>query len=1104
MKGQKFLRLTHSILTVDEVDFAEKRMRVTGEYHIRLSSAEVGSGGAANQKAVGVGFLLPEGQVEIRTVSLNGSAVPAASPLNDLENVARFDLSYWSFPESANWDSMASVFSRVCENRRDLISYEEILKAHKTASLSQSFGMLVKIPPESVQQQSLTLVVEIQVTDSPLFKQLAFKDNQTFLATIGPEVWFPLPTRLMVLPSGSPVTAQPIEHQRHKITVRVPVSQIPYGMACIASGDKLPLSSDRLVFESSWLNPKNCGLFLGPFGPPLEEKSVFHAVTTKEFSDTLLPSTLRNELVSEIVQVLAPWFASPVQLLPQINLVFLPLPERRAFHVCGNTVVIDSSILHAEGAVERKLIARTVIAEAIASLWVERAMPAFAEPWLPVGIATMLADRFAEFHLGTNEYHYRVHLRRQKYHSLVERGLDWRPLSVIGEPRDQILELKAPLVIDCLRRSITGDSDLRAAFHEMATISGGKKGPWTSEMFLFLITCTVGQHTEAGQAVPAFKEEWIRSVGVPVIHVGFSMLEKRRFALSVSQRPLQKTLCHDFTPLCSTVGARANGPTHLCSCGQDFVSRSTEQQEGVISSFMRPHHAWPATVKRRFWNGPVQVSIFRASGYFIPVTVRMNVDAPSGSVEVLTVPYVTPRKHEMHLNRTLRDDELVHGFLAVTDDRWLLAKIIVCQSPLMWCNMLNFSRNVVLEQMAIEALQHVRGSTLVQEALGGCLLSKNTQYFWRTRIEAGRGLVHMAIGCGEREAMQAAIAWLKSYTVQISPGSEPSDILTWIGVGEYLATLKRGTDQRDQQAICDLFANSVAGVEKSIAIHPKGVDWKFDPSLILAHAIKFALITMNRIDPASSVFKAIDTRVRSDMYGSPLASTELAVTEAVIAASLANPVLSKAWSTMQDKKFLEQLSLSSHRRLARMALRGYLAQVGTSAAPTIQSESEEAWLIRLLWIEQLSKQTRTNLQAAAWLMDCWEVLLDRARKDSIKSPFMSLFNKKAVCDKLWKYLTHEAMLLPLCVRSPVVQAVHALYLQVYGTGIPGPYKELVDEVRPDGKGPLSFWLPMKDHERVYRRFVYRGTNVKPEPPKAPAPKKPKLLITSAGSVPLAS
>jgi hypothetical protein len=187
-----------------------------------------------------------------------------------------------------------------------------------------------------------------------------------------------------------------------------------------------------------------------------------------------------------------------------------------------------------------------------------------------------------------------------------------------------------------------------------------------------------------------------------------------------------------------------------------------------------------------------------------------------------------------------------------------------------------------------------------------------------------------------------------------------------------------------------------------------------------------------------------------------------------------------------------------------MALRGYLSLVGTSADHSIHSESEEAWLIRLLWIEQLTKQTRTNLQAAAWLMDCWELLLERARKESVKSSFMNLFHKKAVCDKLWKYLTHDAMLLPLSVRSAVVQAVHALYLQVYGTGIPGPYKELVDEVRPEGKGPLSFWLPMKDHERIYRRFVYRGINVKPEPVKAPAPKKPKLLITSAGSVPLAS
>lgn len=1093
LKGQRLLRLSHSIVSVDRIDFARRQLEVTGEYHIRLSNAEVSSSGLSNQKVLGIGFLLPDGNTEVHSVSLNGRPVPGLSPLDDLENVSRFDLSYWAFPEGASSEAMGRIFARVCENRRDLVSFEEISKAHKSASLNQSFGLLVKVPPlEVVNDQSLSLIVKIVVNDSPVFK--SFLDSDICLTTIGQEIWFPLPSRLMVLPSGSPVTSQPMEHQRHKFTIKVPTSQIPNDMHCVCSGDKVPSSSELMVFESSWLNPKSAGILMASFTETLEETSVFRAFTFGPHAPYLRP-TLKGDVVSEIVQVLAPWFASPTQLLPQLNLVFLPLPERKSFLVYGNTLLVDSEILHGEGMTERQMQARVLLAEAIAALWVERVMPAFAEPWIPVGISTMLADRFVEFHLGTNEYQYRIIQRRQKFHSLVERGQDWRPLSVIGEPNDPLLLLKAPLVIDCLRRGITGDSDLRSAFHELATISGGKKGPWTSESFLFLITCTVGQHTEAGKAIPAFKEEWIRSVGVPIIHIGFSMLEKRRFALHVSQRPLQKVMCHDMTPLCSTNQARGS---HFCSCGQDYIARSTEQQEGTISCFMRSHHVWPPTVKRRFWNGDIQVSIFRSSSHFVPVTIKMDVDSPDGTTEYLTVPYVTPRKHEQHLNRALRDDELVHGFMTVMDDRWMLAKVIVCQSPLMWCNMLHFGRNVVFEQSAIEALQHVRGSALVQEALQAVLQSPN-QYFWRTRIDAGRGLVHMAIGCAEREALQTVIGWMGK-----SIHSETlSDVLTWSGIGEYLSMLKRNTDQRDQPAIAQLFASSVQTIEQNLAIGAK--EWGFDPSVLLANTIKFALMTATNIEAGSTLFRAIDTRLRSDLYGPPLASVELSVSEAVISASLiGGPFLMKLWPFLLDPKFLEQHSISAHRKLSRIALRSFLALVGTTG---MAPDSEEAWLVRFIWIEKLTKQiianqALMNVQTTAWLVDCWEVLAERARKETIKSPFGALFQRTEMCDKVWKYLTEYAVQLPQCVRSSISMVVHGMYMHIYGTGVPGPYRANLDD--PNLKGPLSFWLPLKDHERVYRRFIYRGTTVRAEAPRQQQQaKKPKLFITSAGSVPLA-
>jgi hypothetical protein len=1082
LKGQKLLKLTHSIISVERIDFETRSLELVGEYHVRLSSAEPSPGGVpGNQKALGLSFLLPEGKrIDISNVSVNNQVIDSPEDMDDnLLGTEHQSPSYWLFPESACTESMAAIFSRICENRRDLISYEEIGKAHVSASLAQSFGLLVRVPSQCLgTSASLSIVVRMKITESPLFK--VFHSKQV-LATLGkPEIWFPLPSRLMLLPSGFPVTAQPMEHQRHRITIKFHES-LSF-LKILASGDHI----HPHVFESSWLNPRSAGIFVG-LSLVGEDKSVYQAFGLEE--DFLSPL-----VVSEIVQVLAPWFASPAQLLPQLNLVLLPLPDPKIFFVFGNTLVLNAGDL----AVNQDLnphAYKAFLAEAVATLWIERSMPSFAEPWIPVGIATMLADRFVEFHLGINEYQHRILQRRQRFHYLVERGMDWRPLTVIPEATDPIVQLKAPLVIECLRRAIAGDSDLRTAFHELATIAGGKKGPWTSEMFLFLVTCTVGQHTEAGKAIPDFKEFWVKSVGVPVIHVGFSFLEKRRFSVNVSQRPLQKCLVHDFVPLCTAASSGSTGTqTATCSCGQDFVCRTSSE-----GSFMRAHHQWPSTMKRRYWPGDIQVAVFRASNYFVPVTVSMTKDSPDSASTVVTVPSVTPRKHELHLNRAHREDELVHGFLTAMEDKWwLLSKIVVCQSPLMWCNQLAFSRNALMEHAAIEALQHVRGSALVQEALVNTVTCKETMYFWRTRIEAGRALVHMTIGCGEREALHSLVAWMDSLLG--SPNRKlhalpVSDILTWIGIGEYLAVMKRSTDRRDHPLVQKMFVQCMRSLERAIALHPKESEWRNgNPSVLLAAAIKFSLQTVSEENHAS-VFREIDARLRSDRYGAPLASTGLVVTESVLGACVGNPsTVGSMWPSLLDPENLEQLACSAQRRVSRIAVRALINGKG---------DSVEGWLVRILWIEHLTNQLGSDdMQTAGWIIDSWEFLLERAKKDlgSPKSALNTLLHKREICDMLWKYLTFSALKLPPCIRTSVVLSVHSLYLHAYGTGVPGPYKDTLDQVR-EGRGPLSFWLPLKEHERAYRRFVYRGPTVRPEVP-AQVPKKPKLLITSAGSVPL--
>jgi len=764
--------------------------------------------------------------------------------------------------------------------------------------------------------------------------------------------------------------------------------------------------------------------------------------------------------------------------------------------------------------IDKQIQSRMVLAEAIAALWVSRSMPAFSDIWIPIGIAGMLGDRFLEFNLGINESSARWLVRKQRYHSLVERGFEWQPLVAIADVYDPIVRLKSPLVMECLRRSIVGDSDMRTAFHDLALISSGKKGPFSTDAFFFHLTCTVGQHTEAGNFLPKFSEEWIRSVGVPVIHIGFSMLDKKRFQINVVQRPLQRINCHDNTALCSPAvigGTGAGGSTGIrhggCACSGDYVCRKDEPNGGA--TYMRPHLNWPVSGRRRFWPGDIEISIFRSANYRVTTTVTMTASGSDSDCSVLTVPFVSPRKHEMILNRQARDDELVHGWLTFSDDRWLLAKIVICQSPLMWCNKLQMSRHVLQEQMAVEALQHIRGSALVQEVLVDAL-TKST-YCYKTRQEAARSLIHLALGCQEREAMISVINWLDQFSKPDYDWSQidPKQFLTFFGACEHIALSKRTADRRDARAISDLMIATVRSIERSLTLKPPSTfPWRINPDFMLSCAIRNAIVSCTDPRDKAGLSKAVDGRLKSDLYGPPLASAELIVMESVLSAAQANSgVVSSIWPFIQQLEFIESLTVAGNRKLTRSAIRAYISMIGSTEN---SHDTESAWLMRFRWIDTLTDQIVTrdtpvasNLQTLGWLVDCWEFILEKYRRDNLKSPLAMLMQKKDTCDRLWRYLTIKCPLLPPCVRWYIQKTVHNLYLQAYGTSVPVPHREGVDRPREIGQGPMSFWLPFREHERLYRRFIMRGTTVKLEAPiGSKSSRKPRILITGAGAVPL--
>ena len=613
----------------------------------------------------------------------------------------------------------------------------------------------------------------------------------------------------------------------------------------------------------------------------------------------------------------------------------------------------------------------------------------------------------------------------------------------------------------------------------------------------------MGQHTEAGAALPKFLEEWVKSTGVPIINIGFSMLDRKKFVINVVQRPLQRISCHDNTALCSP----SAGGGAACSCGTDFVCRKEEPNGGA--TYMRPPSVWPQSGRRRFWPGPIEISIFRAANYRVTTTVDFSPSPLDNHSSIVTVPFVSPRKHELVLNRQARDDELVHGWLTFLDDRWFLAKVIICQSPLMWINKLQMSRHVVQEFVALEALQHVRGSALVLEALVEALTKPI--YCYRVRQETAKALIHLSVGCSEREALVAVINWVsQTFPENFDWASiDTKQYLTLLGVLESLCMAKRSVDRREHRTISELTLRLVRSVERCLTIKPPAYSvWRVNADFLLSSCIRNAVTACTDSRDKDGLGAVVDSRLRSDIYGPPLASADLMVTEAVLATAASNwPIVNSLWSFLCNMQFIETLALNPNRRLARTALRSYLSMTGSSKDN--QPESEFAWSIRFKWIETLTDQVirdKSNLQFLSWIVDAWELVLERYRRETIKSPLSQLIQKKDMCHRLWEYLTVKCPLLPLCTRSAITNIVHSVYLQAYGTGIPANLREDAERSGEGGRGPLTFWLPFKEHDRLYRKLQAVGTTIRIEAPMTygSVTKKPRILITGAGSVPLGS
>jgi hypothetical protein len=1084
LKNQQMVRITHTLVELDSIDFSSKSFSLSAEYHVHFSKlpADPPPGGPA-AKCLAVAFGLPDGIVDVDTVTVNGVSAPSLSPLEEVNNVSNFSLSYTCFPEGSCTNSLGEIFARMCMHRRDLISFEEISKAHHMAAIAsgQAYGLVIKIPPSDAPVDMFSIRLTMRVSSSPLFRKISDTSSDLYLLAMGNECWFPIPWSIVTLPNGVSATRQPIEHQRHRVTVSVGKTLVPVDHTVAISGDKL--SDTR--FESSWINPRTVGLFIGKF-VSVTQRSVFHALAVPSAQSELRATLESSDAIAEITQVLSPWFACPAQPLPQINIIFLPLAKQGDYIVLGNTLVFDQSVLSRPGFIERQMETRLRLAEGVAALWIARAMPSFCDVWIPVGMAAMLALRVIEFSSGLNDYSSRVHDRRSKYHTLVERGLDWRPLPLIADQHDPVLRVKAGLVFEAIRRGLVPDADLRVAFHELASVEFGKKGPVNSEAFFFHLICTVGQHTESGSKLPKFAQDWVHCCGVPVIHIGFSLLDKKRFQVHVTQRPLQRVSPHDLHPLCQPGTAQS-----------DFVCRRDEPGGGA--TYLRPHLGWPDVGRRRFWSGPIDVSIFRAAGYRVGTTIEMTAfdanSANEGNGSTLTIPFVTPRKNEMSLNRTAREDELVHGWVTVVDENWFMAKIITVQSPLMWSNQLQFSRNFFQEMQAVEALGFVRGSSLVQEVLLDALT--RSAYSYRVRQEAGKALAFLALRSGEREALLGVFSWIqREFVIPDWSIVSPRDWLTFLSVAEVIATGRRNVDKRDAKTVFELLVSVAKSVERSVTVN-RNRKWKVNPDSMLAGTMRLVVLvgSMNDEREKQIVQKTVTNRVKSDLYGPPLASENLAVLQSI----LTSPI---GLFPFLNSSVLESIA-SSHplnRSLSRVAIRAYLVSL-TGPEPGV-------WLIRLKWVIELAKliiqgERINSLHAITWVVDSLEFLADRFKREvSSKSPVAALLQQKETINVFWDFLTRICVKLPSFARSHVTQTIVSLYQFLFGTGVPMAFNLGLSPQGLPG-APMSFWLPFKEHERAYKRMMIRGPGIKMDSAnRNSATKRPRLLIAGLGAIPL--
>ena len=944
-------------------------------------------------------------QARVTSVYVDGNKVESAYDSSAAEQLAARIQSfiYIDKRESNEWIPSHEVYATMLAKRRDLLSLmsaREILKSTPEAAL-------ILFLPRSAENRLFRILITFTSYEPPQIQ------NSLFLAIDG-SPWFPR-----------------LGHCMAKSSVQIALSALPKSHQVLATGKVSSRAEPGwAVFDSVGRLPlSSIGLIIAPLASlACPQTGIILSSLPDDFAALTELLNQWPKCFSEILQVVKHYLTD----LPFLSVAFLPFPALP--RICGDLIIVGNDLLTSD---PHSLVFHVLesLADAIFGSALQQLLPPMV-PWLAAGLRQCLAGRLVDAKLGANEQKKRFIAKRNLFHAAVESGKDWLPLA--KEPvsvKSELFELKSGLVMEALRVGYLGSQDFK---HMLTTLvdrrDGNDESLITTDGFWEIGLELTGKDTDRGARLAVFKEEFVESVGCPLFQVSTIFSDRRNLTIKVTQQPLQPGQHRLHAP---------NDVRMACACARDLTNKTDAGFEPL------PHNLPSSHVKRRIWEGTMDIVVFRAPHCPMPLTVELRISNEPATVSV-SMAQATARKHEIVRPRQTRNDELVHGWVCVEDDKWLLAKIDVYQGTIMWTNQLQFSRDVMLEDAACEALRHVKGSQWAIEVLADGV--KNSYYAYGTRVAAAEALAHMFGFAGERDSVKLLfnhylLGEIKEATRALV---KPQDVELFRKVFHEMCHMVQSgprADRRLSKEFSDVVAEMLVRFRSLKSIK------KMDERIF--HTLSASVIAISSVKDTAAGNLEISSLVKADFYGPPISSkfcqASFAALEAVSEICLVSHT--SVLSATEATDILNTVQRSGyHLGLITIASRVFFL-VKFSTDP-------------VAWIDWLINASI----APVVLVEGWTTL--RIFLSKQKSNRGALENQDA-CDKLWKYLT---VTIPGMSDAQVSEVLHAvvfeLYRSLYGSKVPKILEGLEGLVQVD-----------KELEKVSKQNITRGKYWQPEIPK---------------------